>query len=262
MISSRIWIAGTAIVVVAVIALGWFLGIAPQLDAAAKSASETASVEAANATHEQELLALQKQFEEIGSLRKELAAASSSIPSTASLPDFILQVNSIAKKVGVEVTTLNTGEAALFVPPEDAPKDGPASLVQPERFILVPITVKAVGSFSDILKFSDGLQSGDRLFFVEKFSAARKDAAAPVEGEVAAPTGTVFEGEMSGYIYVLLSPELDALLNAPEAPAEEEPAEEEPEPAASEEPAPVETPAGEETPAAEETPAVEETPAP
>lgn len=264
--ANRLWVIGTAIVTIAVLALGWFLGVSPKLAEAALSSSRSAEVDETNVAHEQELLKLQKQFEEIDALRAALKKSSSSIPATTDIQTFLRDINSLAKRVGVSVDSVVTGEAAAFTLPEGAPTDGPASLVDPARFISIPVTIKFGGVEREVLRFAEGMQKGDRLFFVQEFSLAAEPEKPVAEGETATeqvPGAIPITGELVGYIYVLL-PDKAAIAPLPseEEPAEEEPAEEEPEPAASEEPAPVETPAGEETPAAEETPAVEETPAP
>ncbi len=53
---NRLWIIGAVVVMVAIAALGWVVGVQPQLDAAAAADAQRATVDATNATNLQTLV--------------------------------------------------------------------------------------------------------------------------------------------------------------------------------------------------------------
>jgi Tfp pilus assembly protein PilO len=55
---NKIWIAGSVLLMVVALGLGWFLGIAPQLASAATAESQRAGVQALNAKQEATLASL------------------------------------------------------------------------------------------------------------------------------------------------------------------------------------------------------------
>ena len=59
----RMWIVGAVLAIVAVLALGWFLGISPQLDEARAANTDRQNVEIQNAAYAAQLETLKKQFE-------------------------------------------------------------------------------------------------------------------------------------------------------------------------------------------------------
>ena len=85
---TRLWIIGSALAMVAIAALGWVLGIQPQLDAATAADGQTAQVDGQNTANSTVLARLKKDSEGLPELKDQLAQLEASIPSTQQAPAF------------------------------------------------------------------------------------------------------------------------------------------------------------------------------
>jgi len=224
--SIRLWAIGTVVVVIAVVALGWFVGIQPLLTQTATAQSNADAVDAVNAQEQAKLLQLKEEYENIDEIRAEVEEAQLSIPASAGLSAFILQVNSLAAATGVVVSDIATGEGVLYVLPEGAtildetgePIPAPAA---PENFVYVPLSIKISGPYASVLSFVKGLQSGERLFMVSDVALAAEAGAEP-DPKSKEPVVATFGADITGQIYVLVDP--NAGVVDEEIPAEGEPA--------------------------------------
>lgn len=214
MTANRLWIAGTAILVAAVLALGWVLGISPKLAEASAADKTRESVDAANTISLQELASLKKQFEGIEGIRDELYELQKSIPVDADLPDFIRQLNAMGAKYGVAIESITTNDASIWTKPEVPPTDADGKPIDissvPDTFAIVPIALKVSGSYAQILAFAQALQHGERLFLMGTFVVT---TSGPGEDGV-----SVYDGEIGGVVFVLEGPRA-----RPEEPREPEP---------------------------------------
>jgi Tfp pilus assembly protein PilO len=220
--NNRLWIIGTALLVVATVALGWLLGISPQLKEAAKAASDTAAVDAQNVVNNAELERLKKQFAQIDDIRAEVDELNVSVPPTLDITSFLRQIDALATEHGVTVQGVTPTDAATFVPSEDEaaaetetpapvpPADDPAALaaeavaaatanVADGQLITVGISVVVTGTYDQVLAFTRGLQLGDRLFMASDVTVVSKAGDTATGG---AATGE-YEGNVAGLIYVL-----------------------------------------------------------
>lgn len=117
---NRLWILGAVVVMVAVVAGGWFLGIQPQLDAGSAANQTQQTVEAQNAQSAATLVALKKDYQGIGALKKQLAQLQQSVPSTAAMSDFVTELDQLGGAHGVSVTSISVSDALPYVPPAPA----------------------------------------------------------------------------------------------------------------------------------------------
>jgi Tfp pilus assembly protein PilO len=201
--SNRYWIFGTAVIVIAVAALGWFLGIQPALQQAAATDAARADVEAQNAQYELQLAQLREDYENIDALRAEVETLRLAIPNHADYEGFIAEINGLAAGTATTVTNVVIGDASWYMaaptsatPPaevvEEAPADGTAAgagdtaaaaaegeqviplpnadgSVNGSNFIAIPVQLTVTGEY---LQFIRALQADQRLFLVTGFSAA------------------------------------------------------------------------------------------
>ena len=250
---NRLWILATAVISIAVIAIGWFLGVSPQLAAAKIADEQRVNTEALNVATEAEIAALKVQIEGIDDLRARLDELSLAIPSQANLSEFLTQASGLAALSGVAITDVAVADAKFYsptspevaegaeetddadvAPAEDAPVDATAGgLVTPENFVSIEIALKFSGGLNEYLNFLNQLQTGERLFLVTDLTFDLAD------------DGATYQVSVTGLIYVLLDPNTAAPTG-------------EADPAA--EPTPTETPAPTETPVAEATPTPTPTP--
>jgi Tfp pilus assembly protein PilO len=214
------WTVGAVLVMVALIAGGWFLGVQPQVAAAAAADQARATTDATNATAESLLASLKKDYSDLDPLKTKLAALEESVPSQADMSSFVSEINSLAGAHGVTVNTITVADATPYTPPvapaptptasaapTPAPSPTAAAPVAPTtptaapqvtnpkitaaNFIAIPVTLAISGSYSNVLDFVSGLQSGPRLFLVNALTADTKN------GSVDATVG--------GLVYVLLA---------------------------------------------------------
>lgn len=210
--SNRIWILGTAVVVVAVLALGYLLGISPKLTELAAAEAQLQAVRAQNAQHQADLTALREEFEHIDELRDQLDELETAIPSHLGLPDFIRQLNTLAAATGVTIDSIDTGQPQTYNPPAvpGTMLDEDGNVVElppaPANLLTVNILIKVKGSALGVQLFNDGLQKGERLFLVTGFVVKALGEVAPSDDEDAPPPPT-FEGEVEGLAYVLEQPD-------------------------------------------------------
>ncbi|WP_411701120.1 hypothetical protein [Conyzicola sp.] len=262
MITNRTWIAGTAVVVAVVVALGWFLGMAPNFDAASTLSKQTAQVVQQNTAHEAAIASLKKRYEKLAERRAEMAELQVALPSSIELTSFIRNVTELAAATGVSVAGVEPGIPTVYLPATAAAEgaetdpeptgaesgevtnstetDQPESaLINDENFILVPMSVTVSGPYDAARAFIGALQGGERLFLVSGIASTLQASDAPAtSGEQTKPLQT----KIDGFIYVLIDP-----AKASAAAALEE--------AETGSVAPTEPPAAEVTPAPTETPA-------
>lgn len=218
---TKIWILASAVAMVGILALGWFVGIEPQLKERASTDQQRIAVEAQNKATALAIVQLEKDFETIDELKSELAGLRLSIPADGQLPGFLSQLDVLAAASKTKVVSLTVSEAveytapATSVAPVEAPAEGedteadaaaePApevpevpeiitdTRITAENFIAIPVTVKVQGDRNGARAFIDKLQHGPRLFMATLL------AIEPLEEGVGVFTTTV-----TGYVYVLL----------------------------------------------------------
>lgn len=222
---NRIFTIAAVIVMVGVLLAGWFLGVSPQLAAAAADDTQRVTVDAQNAGIQEVVAQLKKDEKDLPALKVTLEGLQRSIPRDANTSAFIDDINALATAAGVVVSGITVAPAQAYLPPESstpvapveataAPAEGepaapsaevpvadpfvPAAVTNPlvttDNFVLVPVTIESKGAYDQVLNFVNGLQTGPRLFLVTTFKSA------PNEDELGGFTGTT-----SGYIYVLLN---------------------------------------------------------
>lgn len=204
--SNRLWAVGTAIAIVAVLALGWVLGISPKLAELASVTASLSGVQAQNQQHQADLTRLQQQFEAIDELRAELDELKAAIPDDVDLPDFIRQLNTLAAESGVAIDSITTASPAAYsvpsTPGTTVDEEGnevplPAA---PANLVTVSMTIKVTGAPKAILLFAQGLENGERLFFVGDLVLSEPKKAKDEEGGAVTSTG-----EISGLTFILTS---------------------------------------------------------
>lgn len=224
---NRIWLLGSVIAMVAVVTLGFLLGVQPHLKTMAAARAESAAVEAANLTQTATLDALKRDFADIDEVRKELEPLNVSVPTGSEMPTFVNQLSELAARTQVTIAGITVADAVAYAPVVPAPVEVPASvddetaidetaateaapaevspvatpgmppivdpLITEETFASLGVEITIRGDYDRVLSFVDGLQSGGRLFLVSGISTV----AATEEGSVGV------DATISGLVYVL-----------------------------------------------------------
>lgn len=188
MTKNRIWIAGAAIVILAIVGLGWMLGISPKLAEADAAAAVRENVESQNAVLEAANAVLREQFENLDELEAELEELQAELPDKPEVEAFIAYINEEALKAGVTITNIAMVEPSTYgttedgesaAPAEDAseapPAEGESEAPAPEGqaeaasslstwLFSVGLGVTVQGFPEQVMAFSKGLQNSERLF--------------------------------------------------------------------------------------------------
>ncbi|RWZ50029.1 hypothetical protein ELQ90_11840 [Labedella phragmitis] len=220
--AQRLWIIGTAIVAVAVLVLGWFVGVEPQLVAMRATDEQRRGVDAQNAATEATVARLETAFGGLDALEEDRDALRTSIPVTSESSLLLDQLDALAAASGTTVTQVTTSPLVAYTPPvvdvppdsgahegdteeaEEGAEEQPAPaeptgppmitdpLITPENFYSMQVSVAVTGSNEDVLDFVDRLQHGERLFLVTSLQVSSDE-----------DTGS-FTATSTGFAYVLL----------------------------------------------------------
>ncbi len=193
--TTRMWTFASILVIVAVVAGAWFVGISPKLEEAQKANTDRSNVEAQNRIHEAKLIALKEQAEHIDELKAELDVLHKAVPNTAELSVLINQISTLGAKAGVTVTQLTTSDPIRFVPYEGEQADSELTAalasVSEDNFFAIPVGINLTGKYSEAMAFVRSLQQGERLILVHGLSLSKGSTNSSAEVEYAI-TGQAF----------------------------------------------------------------------
>ena len=169
--SNRIWIIGTALVALAVVGLGFLLGIQPKLTEMQNNAAALATAESLNASTQAELEALRVQYENIDEVRAQLEELRKNLPVDGDYEGFLVEMDAAAQATGTTITTYSQGIPIIYGPaavadatdPAAAPTSGGTLLGIPISFTLS--STDPAGLFA----FLNQLRLGERLFLLGDF---------------------------------------------------------------------------------------------
>lgn len=176
MTKSRLWTTGTALVVVAVLALGWFLLVSPKRSSAADLKSQATEAEAANMSTEASVRQLKLEQKQLPAQRAQIAAIKRQIPSAPLEPSLIRQVTRIASDADVDLASITPNPLA------------PVAGTEGVQFIGTSIVVG--GDFSKLKAFLDGLEENERSFLVTGFNIAPSEGAEEIKGDLVMTVST------------------------------------------------------------------------
>lgn len=167
---SRLWTIGAVVLIFALLAGTWFLGVAPRLSDARDADNSLAQTVTLNNAHRQTLASLQAEHERLDEIRAELEEAHSVIPETPKQDEVLRAIDEMARRTGVVITNLTFQTAAHYVAPDEAPAEFLAAaqeLISAGLFV-IPVTIELSGSDSALLSFMSALQSSQRYFHVHQ----------------------------------------------------------------------------------------------
>jgi len=227
------WIGGTAFLAVVLLAMTWFLLVAPVRAQAADTREQTATIVTSNAELQRKVDKLKADFAHLDQYKAELKALRTQIPTTAELSDYLVQLNTIAEKNGVvlmdvqpqpaQAITFSQAPAAgstqapasTEVQPTASPSPSPSAsagstaaapatpkVTTPDGLLGIPVTFKAVGTYQDVLNFVKAAQNTKRLLLVSTLTETSQDESEASGGRPATKIGDA-ELELGGYLWVL-----------------------------------------------------------
>jgi len=246
---SRLSLIVAGVATLALLVGGWFVGVQPQLAAAAAAAQQRSEIDGRNDVVRAEIARLAKQYDDIGTLQSKLATLSASIPESTDTTPFIEELDRAAAASGVSISSLTFGDAQAYVPPA-APAPAPAEatgtatasaaataepsaaptapaaqptvtdpLITTSNFTVIPVSVSVDGPDSGALDFTSAVQDGDRLFLVNSIGTGSTQGETTDGGAGTDTTAAATSGgrtwTLSGFIFVLKSAASDAAADAP-----------------------------------------------
>lgn len=185
----QLWLL-TALGSVAVLALGYFLAVAPKASKAAAVREDTETQLAANRKLRGQIDQLNKQKKDLPKQQAILEKFATRIPNNPGLPALIRSLSDAADNAGVELVSLSPGTPALVpssVPQvvtakatsDDASKDAtPKRTVVPSAMLptaAIPLAIQVTGNYSQVSQFLSEIESLPRALLVGGFSIVPGD---------------------------------------------------------------------------------------
>jgi Tfp pilus assembly protein PilO len=207
--ANRLWLIGTFVLIVVMLAGTFLIGVSPQLSAAAIAATEKADVEAQNVGHEQTLARLKEQYSEIDSLRTDLDALRKELPADPEQAALLNEIGDLAVANSVVVDNINLDLPEPYVAGDSVDREVAAATpsVSAGNFFVVPLQMRVIGTSANALAFVKQLQNGTRLILVYELNVSGSEGGS-VTGDVVL--------SISGQAFVLNN----AVAVAPAAPVE------------------------------------------
>lgn len=198
--NNKFWLLIAGVLGVAILAMGWFLGVSPKLDEMSAANDQRASVEAQNKLHEAKLAQLKEQFTHLDELKTDLAAMQLGLPPGDELSTFLGQLHQLESASGATLTKFAASEGQRYIPADGSTTN---PLVTAENFVAITIDLTVTGTRAQVIDFLSDLQYGDRMFLVSKLSVAQDQAGTGSDSE---PGTKKYTGSITGYVYVLVDP--------------------------------------------------------
>lgn len=198
-LGTRIWALITVVLSIGVLAAGWFLGVSPFLQARASAEEQRAAAESQNAGIESAIAVLKKQKDDIATFEKRNAELELAIPNDIESADIIRTLNDLAGSTAVTISQISFSDPLPYTPPsgevtdpELAPLPVTDARITGDNFLLVPISLSVTGGWNEVLAFTHGIQTGERLMLVTKVATTADEG--------------IFTTSLSGAMYVLIRP--------------------------------------------------------
>jgi Tfp pilus assembly protein PilO len=189
MTDMRKWSAGAAVLVLAILAAGWFLLVAPKHQATADLKTKSTSQEQANAQLQQQIQVLQAQQQDLPQQQAKLATLSTQIPGNPALPSLIRDLTAAANKVGLTIDSMAPAPPVAVVAPLTAVAPVPettdtsggtdstdstatttttpvAPPVAASTLFQVPLTLSVTGSYFEVEQFLNKLEDLKRSMLI------------------------------------------------------------------------------------------------
>jgi Tfp pilus assembly protein PilO len=183
--------AGAVVLILAVLAGGWFLLVAPKHHSTSALESQATSQESKNASLLQQLQVLQAQQQDLPQQEAKLADLRTRIPNNPALPTLIRDLTAAATKVGISLDSLApAAPVSVVAAPEAvtaAPSTAGAAAAAPALF-QVPLTLKVTGSYFAIEQYLNRLEGLKRSLMVTGFTLT------PGAGDTTSATATAATG--------------------------------------------------------------------
>lgn len=255
---SSMWVIGTVLTSLAVLAAAWFLGVSPRLDSAAAMTLQAESEESRADQLDIQLAALKVDYDNLDEVRAELDALQLQVPQDTELADLVREIDALGAQSQVTITDVSPSPATAVLPTTPTPTDGTAAApaaappaegaatppaegetaaapadgtsapaegtATPQGFYAVPLSITVIGGYDNAMDFVKRLQTGSgRLVLVTTLSATSQDEEGASGGRPATHPGDL-EIVVAAYAWVLADMDATAPTETPtETPTEPAP---------------------------------------
>jgi len=226
------WVAFTVVGVVAVLAAGWFLLVAPRHAEAAGLRQQTAEQEGANGQLRTALAVLKAQAKDLPKEQAKLALVAAKLPDNPAEPELLRALASAADTAGVELVSIAPGALTPVTPaaaptaPAVASKTpdaaAPGSVAVPPAapaaaassagtLMAMPVTISVAGGYYEAEQYLAALEDLTRAFRVTTLAITpgANPVAPPATGSSAAPAsiedGKHLIANITGTVYVAVA---------------------------------------------------------
>jgi Tfp pilus assembly protein PilO len=208
--NNRLWVIGSVLLIAAIVAMGWFLGVSPKLAEAGAADQQRVAAEAQNVEHEKEVAVIKKQYEQLPELKEQLAVLRSAVPGDDELSTFLGELHQLEQSNGVALLSFTASDAQPYTPVKKPVTTVSTTnpLVTADNFVAIPVKLEVAGDPAKIMDFIEGVQTGERLFLVTELSLKQDEIK------------VTYQSTITGFVYVLLDnpPVKPKTVNAAEAP--------------------------------------------
>lgn len=219
--SAKVWVAGTVVLAVLLLAATWLLAVQPVTASAAEDTAQAEQQRQQNDLLELEIVKLREQATHLEEYQAQLQSLRLQMPTTGDGASISRELQGLAAAAGVTILTVQPSVPEPFVAPApapdatqapaaDAPAEGTTDGTEPAApsgvagFYAVPITMSSVGSYDASVAFLRAVQSeASRLYLVSSITAVTQEAEGANAGRPATAAGDI-ELTMTGYAYVLI----------------------------------------------------------
>ncbi len=209
MTPTRRWSALAVLVIVAVLAAGWFLLVVPKRTEASEIRIQTETQQESNSRLRQQLSVLKAQQADLPAQLARLSVLRRQIPDNPALPDLVRSLTSAAAEVGVSLDTISpAAPVAVVVPvplvpvaptttegatdtstgtsdPDTAVPPAPVPAVAPTPALYqVPIALTITGSYFELEQYVNKLEGLKRSFLVTGFTLGQPTGEAAAGSDV------------------------------------------------------------------------------
>lgn len=208
---NRLWLLGSTVAILAILAIGWVIGIAPQLSAASAANVDRANAITTNAKNQILLEKLKSDFANIDALKGQLTALRTSVPTQADISSFVTELNSLASTRKVILKSIVVSDAKAYAPVPSTAGSSPTSdpnvalpKLDNSKFIIIPVQISVSGDYGRVLEFINDVQMGKRLFLASSLSSTGSTNSKS-SGDLLVAGSQKVDSSIGGYIYVLLN---------------------------------------------------------
>ena len=196
MTTNRLWIIGSVLLILGLLAGTLFVGVFPQLAVRDKADADRLAVEGQNHAQEQVLKDLEQQFNNIDDINDQLEELRAEMPQTDELTPFISDISAMALANSVVVDGLVITDPVPYSPGESSDPEVTAALgsLSPQNFLIIPVEWNVIGNPYYLMEFLRDVQHNKRFFLVHDVLLTQENDQDPVD----------FRLRFSGQLFVLL----------------------------------------------------------